>query len=254
MAPRNHSLDGLRGCLAVLVLADHALLTLGNGTLATPARFAVWGFFALSACVLTRAWEGRYGLFLVRRLLRLWPTYALCMGAGYELSGIRPDVWQFAWIPVHGWPPPANSAAWSLTIEMAAMLVMPVIVFVGRASFARLVIALLAVLVAQLVAPYAFFAAFFLVGAWLSRFDVRLPLLSARLPQWLGRLSYPLYLCHVPLISFAGLPIWASIPLAFAVAELLSRTVEKWSIMAARRVGRLTLKGTGASEGALQIS
>jgi peptidoglycan/LPS O-acetylase OafA/YrhL len=254
MVPRNHSLDGLRGCLAVLVLAYHALLTLGNGSLAVPARFAVWTFFILSACVLTRSWDSRYGAFLLRRLLRLWPAYAVCMAAGYALSGLAPSAWQFAWIPVDSWPPAANSAAWSLTIEAAAMLAMPLIVFVGRGSIARLTIALLATLIAQFFTGYAFYAAFFFVGSWFSRFDVRLPLLGTRLPQWLGRISYPLYICHVPLITFTGLPLWASVPLVFAVAAILCETVEKWSIMASRRVGRLTLKGEGTSGSALQTS
>jgi peptidoglycan/LPS O-acetylase OafA/YrhL len=234
MTSRNYTLDGLRGCLAVLVLADHACLSQGNEALVVPARFAVWTFFILSACVLTRAWDGRYGIFLVRRFLRLWPVYVLCMIAAYALSGIRPDIWQLFWIPLHSYPPAANTPAWSLTVEAAAMFLMPLFVLVARGSFARLVIGLLATLLVQFLTPYAFFAAFFFIGAWVSRFDLRWAPLGGAVPRWLGRISYPLYLCHVPIISFTGLPLVVSIPLAFAAAVVLTETVEAWSIVASR--------------------
>ncbi len=235
---RNHSLDGLRGCLAVVVLADHVALLLGHSFLVVPARAAVWTFFVLSGLVLTRSWDGHFGWFLIRRFIRLWPVYAVCMSGAYALSGIPPDPWQFLWIPLQGMPPPANSAAWSLTVEAAAMLGMPLYVAVGRAEWPKLVIALLLIFLTLFITPYAFFGAFFLIGAWLARFDIRLPLLDRRAPQWLGRISYPLYLCHVPIITFSGLPLWASIPLAFAVAEILTRTVEKWSLDASRAITR----------------
>jgi peptidoglycan/LPS O-acetylase OafA/YrhL len=114
------------------------------------------------------------------------------------------------------------------------MLLMPIFVRVGRANALWLGIALAGTYVAALMCPVFLFAAFFFIGAWLSRFDIRLPLLGAALPQWLGRISYPLYLCHVPLIAFTGLPLWASVPLSFGVAAILTETVEKWSIKASR--------------------
>ena len=234
MVSRNRSLDGLRGCLAVVVLADHACLSFGNEALMVPARFAVWTFFMMSACVLTRAWDGAYAAFLVRRFVRLWPVHAVCLTAAFTMSGLKPDVWQYFWIPLN--PPVANSPIWSLTVEMAAMFLMPLFVYVGRGSFARLIIGLLGTVVVQLVMPYAVFAWFFLIGAWASRFDLRWAFLETRPVQWLGRISYPLYLCHVPIITFSGLPLAASIPLAFAAAAALTVTVEKWSIRASRAI------------------
>jgi peptidoglycan/LPS O-acetylase OafA/YrhL len=234
MANRNRSLDGLRGCLAVVVLADHACLRMGSTALMVPARLAVWAFFMMSACVLTRAWDGGYFAFLIRRFVRLWPVHAVCLSAAFAMSGLPADPWQYVWVPLH--PPLANSPIWSLTVEMATMFLMPVFVYVGRGSSARLVIGLLATVAVQFVMPYAVFAWFFLIGAWASRFDFRCRVLETRPAQWLGRISYPLYLCHVPIINWTGLPLTASIPLAFATAALLTATVEAWSIRAARAV------------------
>jgi peptidoglycan/LPS O-acetylase OafA/YrhL len=256
MASRNLTLDGLRGCLAALVLVDHACTSVGNGVLMTPASIAVLLFFAISGCVLTRGWDSRFGAFLARRVVRLWPVYALCLGAGYWMSGIEPSLLQFVWLPISGATtgPAVDPPAWSLSVEAWAMLAMPLFVWVGRAPGIRLAIALLACLIVGEFSGYALFAACFFAGAWLSRFELRWTPLEMRLPQWLGRISYPLYICHNPIISFTGLPLWASVPLALVAADLLSRTVEAWSIEASRRVGRLTLKGKAPSQGALQAS
>jgi peptidoglycan/LPS O-acetylase OafA/YrhL len=240
-AKRNETLDGLRGCLAALVLIHHALLTQGIEILIVPARLAVWTFFIMSACVLTPGWDGRYGRFLARRVVRLWPTFAFCMGMAYALSGLPPSPWNFIWVPP---PYEGDPASWSLTIEMAAMLLMPLFVFVARGGTARLVIALLGTFVVQmLVSGYAGFAYFFFLGAYLSRFAIRWAPLEGRVPQWLGRISYSLYICHQPILVFSRLPLWASMPLALLVAELLTRTVEAWSIQASRKVGRFTFRG-----------
>lgn len=258
MASRNRTLDGLRGCLAALVLIDHACTSLGNAVLMAPAAIAVWVFFAISGYVLTGAWDGRYGAFLLRRAIRLWPVYALCLAAGAVLSGSPPPVMQYAWLPLENAlsGPIADTPAWSLTIEAWAMLLMPAYVWVSRRSFPWLVAALVLVPAAAAalanVLPVPLMIGFFFVGAWLTRFKLRWAVLESPIPQWLGRISYPLYLCHWPIIVDLNLPVWASVPLAFAVADVLSRTVEAWSIRASRRVGRLTLKGEGSKNGALQ--
>jgi len=200
----------------------------------------------MSACVLTRAWTGGYPAFLVRRLVRLWPVHAVCLTGAYAMSGAPAVIWHYFWIPLD--LPVTNVPVWSLMIEAAAMFLMPLFVFVGRGSFARLVAAILATLIVQFVMPYALFAWFFLIGAWLSRFDLRWALLETRFAQWLGRISYPLYLCHMPIITFSGLPLAASIPLAFAVAALLTVTVERWSIRASRAIRFQSLAPAMAEE------
>lgn len=256
MASRNLTLDGLRGCLAVLVLVSHVFAQCGSQALRVPAMVAVWIFFLISAYVLTQGcWDGRFVLFLVRRVVRLWPTYALCLAGGFCLLGAAPDPLEFIWLPLRNWPPAGDPPGWSLTVEGAAMLGMPVIALVGRGGFARLVIAMAGSVIAmELLTPHAFYAPFFFIGAWLTRFEFHLKPLETSLPQWFGRISYPLYVCHYPIIVFAGLPLWMSIPLAFAVAELLTRTVEKWSIQASRRAGRFTLMGIRRDRALLQTS
>jgi peptidoglycan/LPS O-acetylase OafA/YrhL len=237
---RNRTLDGVRGCLAVLVLVHHLFSShgteRGNSFLYFSSAASVWVFFVLSACVLTKSWDGRYLVFLARRFVRLWPLYALCVGGGYALQGIAPSLPQFFWMPITNTPPVADPPAWSLVIEAWAMLAMPLFVLVGRASFAWLVIALLGTFIAGEFYPYAIFAGFFFVGAWLSRYELRWTVFEGRVPQWLGRISYPLYLSHVPVLWYLDLPPWLSLPLAFAVAQLLTLTVEKWSIAASRAI------------------
>jgi peptidoglycan/LPS O-acetylase OafA/YrhL len=240
-AERNRTLDGIRGCLAMVVMANHVLQACGSTALFLPAGIAVWIFFALSACVLTRSWDGHYLQFLARRFVRLWPMYALGLGAGSLLLGVAPSLPQLLWLHLAnaGTAPAADPPAWSLTIEAWAMLAMPLIVWVGRASFAWLAIAILGSFVLGAINSYAIFAWFFFAGAWASRFDLRLRVFEMKVPQWLGRVSYPLYLTHVPIIWYMHLPLAVSIPLALAVAEILARTVEVWSIRASRSI-RLT--------------
>jgi peptidoglycan/LPS O-acetylase OafA/YrhL len=241
MASRNHTLDGLRGCLAVVVVLNHAAHLRGYGGLTWPANASVAIFFMLSACVLTRSWDGRYLLFLARRAVRLWPTYALCLFAGTLFFHQTIALAWYVWFPLAlpGTAPAVDVPVWSLTIEAWAMPFMPLFVWVARRSFIRLVAALAVTLVvAEFVYPPAVFDVFFFAGAWLSRFDLRWTPLETAVPQWLGRISYPLYLCHWPIVWGLGLPLYASMPLTFAVAFVLGETVEAWSIAASRSVPR----------------
>ena len=248
-AGRNRTVDGIRGCLAVVVLASHVLQSHGSNALFGPASSAVAIIFALSACVLVRSWNGRYLEFLARRFVRLWPMYALGLAAGYLLLGAEPSPALFFWIPVStaGNAPVADPPAWSLTIEAWGMLAMPAFVWVGRGSSGRLAIAMVGTIVAGEVNPDAFFGWFFFLGAWASRFELRWRVFEMPIPQWLGRISYPLYLIHVPILWYAHLPLIISIPLAFVAAAVLTETVEKWSIKASRAVC-LTVRHTVAAQ------
>ena len=74
-------------------------------------------------------------------------------------------------------------------------------------------------------------------------------LLNDSIPQWLGRVSYSLYLVHLPILLCAinalhgilGYPAIAALALtaSFAAAALLWRFVELPAIDLSRRVGRL---------------
>ncbi len=205
------------------------------------AGACVWAFFTISGYVLTAAWDGRYTAFLVRRAVRLWPIYALCLAVGAALIGTHLPVLQYAWLPISNpnTAPAADPPAWSLTVEAWAMLAMPAYVWISRRRLVWLAGALAAcALLSQLWAPMILLC-FFFAGAWLTRCPVRWAPLEGAIPQWLGRVSYPLYLCHWPILAALGLPLWASIPLAFVVAEGLARTVEKWSIKASRIAGNM---------------
>jgi peptidoglycan/LPS O-acetylase OafA/YrhL len=74
-------------------------------------------------------------------------------------------------------------------------------------------------------------------------------LLSMRVPQWLGKVSFSLYLVHVPIIAtlafLVGDARWwlvglLAVPLSLVVSTLFFRFVERPSHLLARRVGRLT--------------
>jgi peptidoglycan/LPS O-acetylase OafA/YrhL len=249
MASRNHTLDGLRGCLALVVLAHHALYSTGRPYLVVPAGIAVLLFFTISGHVLTAAWDGRYLPFLLRRAVRLWPVYALCLVGSAIAFGAPVPALQYVWLPIETAQtgPAANPPAWSLTIEAWAMLLMPAYVWVSRRSHRWLIVAIGSTLVLTAVLgavlPALLCAVFFFVGSWLSRYEFKWPVLERPIPQWFGRISYPLYLCHWPIIINLHLPLWASIPLSFAVAEALARTVERWSISWSRRASRAHEKG-----------
>jgi peptidoglycan/LPS O-acetylase OafA/YrhL len=203
---RSRTLDGIRGILAVLVVIHHSLqAAIGSAILLRPATAAVIAFFMLSGCVLTRAWDGHYGRFLLGRVARLWPVYALCLAAGYLFSGTPPSLAQFAWCAGAMDRPLADVPAWSLVVEAWAMPFMPLFVWVACRPLRWLIAALAATLLcATYLNLLAFWGVFFFAGAWLSRFSFDWPLLEMRLPQWLGRISYPLYLCHWPILFFSA--------------------------------------------------
>jgi peptidoglycan/LPS O-acetylase OafA/YrhL len=228
------ALDGLRGTLACVVFLHHAFEH--NLLLHYLSQAAVAAFFVISGNVLTRSWDGRFGKFLVRRFLRLWPLFVLCLGAGFLLSR-QPVVWtQFFWFPLIGPNDPVqiDPPAWSLCIEAWAMLAMPLFVWAGTGSIIRAELAVFACVLGVLVDPRIFFGVFFILGAWTARFDIRLAALEWSLPQWLGRISYSFYLSHWLVLHYVpgGLPVTG--PLSFLIGWLLCETVEKWSIRASR--------------------
>lgn len=83
-------------------------------------------------------------------------------------------------------------------------------------------------------------------------------LLSMRVPQWLGKVSFSLYLVHVPIIAtlaflFGDARWWLvgliAVPLSLVVSALFFRVVERPSHLLARRVGRLTDAGIARVRG-----
>lgn len=151
-AHKFETLDGLRGVAALAVVLYHLP---GHGAVAAGGYLAVDLFFLMSGFVVAAAYEARLrggwgaGEFLLVRLKRLWPLYALgvALGVGCFLAirWAEPEA-AFAFPPMsvaaaallsllfvpqvapYGGPAfPFNSASWSLSVEL-----------VGNAGYALL--------------------------------------------------------------------------------------------------------------------
>jgi peptidoglycan/LPS O-acetylase OafA/YrhL len=249
------AVDGLRGLLALVVLAFHFTRRLDLVVLAQPANVAVCGFFVLSGYVLTRSWEGRFGLFLARRFLRLWPVYALCLAVGYGVAGVSPVGSQFFWYPIltANAKPEIDPPIWSLCIEAWAMPFMPLFVWVASGKMLRIAFGFAIVALAGVLYIKFAFGLFFILGAALARWEFRDRLLESPAPQWIGRISYSLYLSHwlvfaVAERAFGTWGLIASFPVAFLVGWAVWRFVEQPSIALSRRVARLGLVGARAGQ------
>lgn len=151
--PNDRALTGLRGLAALMVVAHHYLLLglpheplwpgLENGL-----YLAVDLFFVLSGyvmCLAYASWFPRgltlavlpaYAEFVLRRLARLWPLHAAVTAAVLLATYV-----QTGWLPwpklvatnfllVQGWGigQSINAPAWSISTELAAYLLFPVLV------------------------------------------------------------------------------------------------------------------------------
>ena len=239
------ALDGLRGLLALTVFAKHATEQAGMHfhLLHFGSQLAVLMFFVLSGFVLTRTWKAGFATFLLRRFVRLWPVYALTLAAGYLITTQRPEVGSFFWWPVYVLDsrPPVNLPAWSLHIEAWAMLGMPFIAWVANGPTRRMAMGVALIAIACQVQPLFVFAFFFLAGACLSRWSFQNGFLESAVPQWLGKVSYSLYLTHWLVLVAAHRylgpnGVLAAVPLALAIGWLVWRWIEVPSIRASRVV------------------
>jgi peptidoglycan/LPS O-acetylase OafA/YrhL len=248
-ATRLHALDALRGGLATVVVAHHALLFAGCHGLSVAADLAVLTFFAISGYVLALSYDGRPLGFLLRRLVRLWPVYAVCIVAGYALVGRLPPPAELAWWPMLPFDRATlvDLPAWTLYIEVwmsPVMLAMFWLAARGRACALALTILYFCLVAVDVrLFPIGFIG----IGVAASRFAPRLP---ERVPAWalsLGRMSYSLYLSHWVVLHactlvFGEIGALIGLPPVFAVAWLLWRTVERPSIRWSRIVGSLPLE------------
>jgi len=238
------ALDGVRGILAVVVLAGHVCKPFGITFLLIPSHVAVCLFFVMSGYVLTRAWDGRLAPFLLRRFLRLWPVYAVCLVAAFVIAGQHPVWTQFFWYPYIDPRDPStiNPQTWSLVLEAWAMPFMPLIVWAGTSTVSRSAIAMLLILCAGVFYAPIIVLAFFIAGAYFSRKMLRNDWLESAIPQWLGKVSYSLYLSHflVLIIFVKLLGPWGGVlclPVVFGVAWCIWFALERPSIWLSRRVG-----------------
>ena len=240
------ALDGLRGCLALYVAFYHLADT---SPYAFPmqklAQLAVLIFFVLSGCVLTRGWDGRFGVFLVRRFVRLWPCFALALLAGCVVTGLAIKPSQLLWYPMAS--PYAGAEtdrpAWSLFVEAWAMPAMPLFVWASRRAVRAVVVGVGLFLLGMVWRLEVLYGLFFLAGACLSGTNMRAAMLETPWAQWLGKVSYSLYLSHWLVVQGAGRvfgpcgragALFAILP----VAWLMWRWVEAPSIVWSRAIGK----------------
>lgn len=162
------TLDGLRGIAALAVVLYHL-----SGPLHLAARagyLAVDLFFLMSGFVIAAAYERRLlagwsiGAFLIVRLKRLWPLYAMGVASGVAcfllIRFLRPEasfsfpnmsiaqaaLMSLLFVPqlaAYGGPAfPFNSASWSLSVELVGNLGYAALIHSLRTRMLTIVIAI----------------------------------------------------------------------------------------------------------------
>ena len=114
------------------------------------------------------------------------------------------------------------------------MLAFPLIVWCAAAPLRLMIAGAAVAAAAMLLQPLLIYGVFFLAGASLAGAAPRWRLLEAAPAQWLGKISYSLYLSHWVVLSALG-PWWgfaAALPVAWTIWWL----VERPSILASRKI------------------
>jgi len=238
--PRVPSIDGLRGVLALYVMTMHFLGMISVRTPLPNPHLAVMIFFLMSGYVLTPIWDGDYLSFLARRFLRLWPVYAFCLATGALLLGVAVSWSDFLWYPLT-----ANATVstidfpmWSLLVEAWMMLAMPLIAWSGK-SLPRLAFGITCFVALSHFVPLAMNGTLFILGGYCAKWRFNFAPLNTRVPQWLGKVSYSLYLTHwlvfkVCCSYLTGTAYFAAFPTAMLIGYLVWSTIERRSVRLSR--------------------
>ena len=142
------SLDGLRGLAVLLVLLSHMsnaqMHLLPFLDFSGLGKAGVYLFFSLSAFLLT--WQAleagtaslkdpKYWLgYLLRRILRIYPLYALALTASFVIThyapGYSPKIGSAEELLRHSLLLQGNSIYWAIPVEFLYYLLLPLVVFV----------------------------------------------------------------------------------------------------------------------------
>jgi peptidoglycan/LPS O-acetylase OafA/YrhL len=239
------ALDGLRGVLAFVVASEHTLLLWNNSqVLVNAGLVAVIVFFVMSGYVLTRAWDDRPIIFAARRLVRLWPVYATCIVLGYALRGQLPYWPDLTWLATdHIRQSGAVLApAWSVCVEAWMIPLIPGLVWCVRGGLSRLAVGLGVWGLLWYIAPFPFtWGGWFILGAASASCEPRSIMLEHKIPQYLGTISFSLYMIHPLVIELIVACLGHSaallgLPASIGAAALLYRYVEEPSIRWSRAI------------------
>lgn len=210
------SIEGLRFIASVAIVFSHFLPYPMGREIAPVQNLGVFVdlFFVISGIVIASNYadrihtSGDYGLFMQRRLARLLPlhlaTMAFYIAIGLAmtlglLKVVNPDRYDWAYLPEYltltqGWFLQSkiawNAVTWSISAELIAYLLFPLLLFMLRGSlasgFAWIVITTLAAaFVAEIVAsrsfpelvtnvPYVRALPGFMFGVWLALYQAQL--------------------------------------------------------------------------------
>jgi peptidoglycan/LPS O-acetylase OafA/YrhL len=186
------------------------------------ANVAVDGFFLLSGYVLAKSYDGKFFALLVRRFIRLWPVYALCLTAGYALNGMLPTWPELVWWPTARFAhlDLTDKPVWTLYFEAWATPLLPLLVLLARAN--RAVALLLAGLTLS-IAPnnkVLLYFGLFALGVAGAQYRLAFPRNVPAWSNWLGKMAYSQYLTNwlVLVACHRVLGVWGVIPAVPAIA------------------------------------
>lgn len=235
---RSAEIDGLRGILALTVLVFHAVVfaTPANEVMALtianiPAQAAVIAFFVISGYVLIATPTSSKPLaFLWRRTRRLVPMHIGCMVVGAFLLSATAQFWRDV-LFIYPDRSAIDGPDWSLRVEMVATVFWPLIVLCARRLSTTVVSSGCFVFLSWATWYDLFWVPLFILGARLQLIGARLPRIAwlrSDMVQFLGRISFSLYMTHWIAIKAAGPAIGGLI--AIPVATLAYVLVEKPSL------------------------
>jgi peptidoglycan/LPS O-acetylase OafA/YrhL len=163
-AGRNHGLDLLRGCAALLVCAYHSIHSQFDVTILSMGTFTVYTFFTLSAVTMTMVYGRDFsdGIsaddlrgFYKNRFARIAPLLIAFSLIHFFMSVYDVHAWTRMLLTSSGlfalhMPQylSATTGAWSLGIEIGFYLIFPIVCMLSG-NVRRLVIALVILIVAQ---------------------------------------------------------------------------------------------------------